>query len=119
MNERSAIDGILAVITGIVMAPSHIDWFLIRERIKTGFDVSKAGGSVAWVLLVIRRLLFKLMIDMLKGARAVGDLSRAHMAGIVSKPCIRRLVACPATLMVNAQRISAGKAARDCIINKK
>src|SRR5882762_9077216 len=74
---------------------------------------------MARVVFEVSRLLFEHLIHLFKFAGHRWDFGGRSMTGPMSKPSERQLVGRPATLMINAEGISARKGAGGAVVDEK
>ena len=57
MNQCGAIDGVFAVIAGIMMPPGHVDCASLHKGIELRIFILKLHCSMAWIFRKVRAFL--------------------------------------------------------------
>src|SRR5579883_1960345 len=109
MNEGGAINGVLAVITRIMVPASHIDRAAIHKWVKACCHVAQLRSRVPGIVLIIGALLFQRLIGGFEFSRCVRHFRRPGMARSMFKSRIRHNVVGTAALMVNSERVGPRK----------
>src|SRR5436190_15193252 len=102
MNESGTVDGVLAIVTGIVMTTADVNWTRIDKWVKTGSHIFQLWGGVTRIVFIVSAFLCQRLINRSKFRRNIGHLDSRGMARLVSKPGEGHGIFCSAPLVVNA-----------------
>src|SRR5262245_36778303 len=117
MDEIGAVTGVLAVIAGVVMSAGSIQGALTNKREELRVRIDRRRGLRRIVGMVDQSVVRKGgPRESIRRCRH-GDTGRSDVTWVMSESCVRHRGVCAATLMIQAQFISAGKVHRDSRVN--
>ncbi len=110
MNQAGAVDRVLAVIAGVMVAAGYVDGSLIDERKELRGRARERGGNLRWVVRVER---VGVAGDRGPGKgigrRRGGHTGRRGVAFVMNKARVGQCRVGAAALMIKAQGVGAGK----------
>jgi hypothetical protein len=115
VGELRGVDGVFAVIARVVVSTGNIDFAGVHERIKARGNAAEARRGVARVVRVIGGEIREGGIH--GGEGGAGDVGGRGVAGFVNVARERQGIIRAATLMVNAERVSARVERRHAFID--
>jgi hypothetical protein len=113
VNELGAIDGVLGIIAGVVVAARDVNGTLVDVGIELGGGIFEAGSGLGGIEAggIVR--------DSLPGVCEIGlregNAGGCHVAGGMSKAGVRERIGSAATLVVDPEGVGAGEIHRNAI----
>src|SRR5947199_132963 len=108
MNETGAVNGVLAIIAGVMMSAAHIDFSPAHKRIQAGLRIFKLGSGMARIVSPIRARLRQKKLCMAEIQS--WNLGQIGVAGSVDKAGIGQFIPQAAPLVIYTQGVSPRQA---------
>ncbi len=105
LDKGGAVDGVLAIITSIMMPAAHIHGARVDKGVERCFHAGQGWRGVSRIVFITGSFFGQHGVDLAKSEGHIRHFRRGQMAGAVSEAGPGKFIGGPAPLVVNAQGI--------------